>query len=224
MVPSEDSSVPPFKNLRHRADKPESCSNHCFKRWSQPYDHARRWQPETSPSATKSRFSSAIVPDQRYAGGTACSATSSAESGQAGVAPSTSSSPTPPSAGTGRASASTGDGRAGGVGRDVLAFPGKIRDLIRGISLANPTWGAPRIHVELIKLGIDLHQDTVSKYMVKPARPPSQIWRTYLTNHAKDIASIDFFTVPTATFRVLYVFLVLGNACSTSTRPRRATG
>ncbi len=88
----------------------------------------------------------------------------------------------------------------------------KIRDLIREISLANPTWGAPRIHGELLKLGIDLHQDTVSNYMVKPTKPPSQTWRTFLTNHAQDIASIDFFSVPTATFRVLYVFLVLDNA------------
>jgi putative transposase len=88
----------------------------------------------------------------------------------------------------------------------------EIRDLIREMSLANPTWGAPRIHGELLKLGIDLHQDTVSNNMVKPTRPPSQTWRTFLTNHASDIASIDFFTVPTATFRVLYVFLVLDNA------------
>lgn len=91
-------------------------------------------------------------------------------------------------------------------------IPREIRNLIRDISLANPTWGAPRIHGELLKLGIDLHQDTVSSYMAKPTRPPSQTWRTFLTNHAKDIASFDFFTVPTATFRVLYVFLVLDNA------------
>ncbi|MCK4776076.1 MAG: integrase, partial [Candidatus Krumholzibacteria bacterium] len=76
----------------------------------------------------------------------------------------------------------------------------------------NPTWGAPRIHGELLKLGIDVSQATVSKYMIKPEHRPSQSWRTFLTNHAKDIASIDFFTVPTATFRVLYVFLVLDNA------------
>ena len=80
------------------------------------------------------------------------------------------------------------------------------------MSLANPTWGAPRIHGELLKLGIDLHQDTVSNYMVKTSKPPSQTWRTFLANHAKDIASVDFFTVPTAWFRVLYVFLVLDNA------------
>jgi len=88
----------------------------------------------------------------------------------------------------------------------------EIRDLIHEMSLVNPTWGAPRIHGELLKLGIDLHQDTVSNYMVKPTKPPSQTWRTFLANHASEIASIDFFTVPTATFRVLYVFLVLDNA------------
>lgn len=88
----------------------------------------------------------------------------------------------------------------------------EIRDLIREMSLSNPTWGAPRIHGELLKLGIDLPLDTVSNYIVKPTKPPSQTWRTFLANHAKDTASIDFFTVPTATFRVNYVFLVLDNA------------
>jgi putative transposase len=88
----------------------------------------------------------------------------------------------------------------------------EIRDLVRELSRANPTWGAPRIHGELLELGIDLHQDTVSNYMVQPGRPPSQTWRTFLANHARDIASIDFFTVPTATFRVIDVFLVLDNA------------
>jgi putative transposase len=64
----------------------------------------------------------------------------------------------------------------------------------------------------LLKLGIKVSQTTVSKYMVKPDRPPSQSWRIFLTNHAKNTVSIDFFTVPTAAFRVLYVFLVLDNA------------
>ena len=90
--------------------------------------------------------------------------------------------------------------------------PGVTRELIRQMSMANPLWGAPRIHGELLKLGIEVSQATVSKYRVKPDRPPSQSWRTFLANHAKDIVSIDFFTVPTATFRVLYVFLVLDNA------------
>ncbi len=79
------------------------------------------------------------------------------------------------------------------------------------MSRANPLWGAPRIHGELLKLGIEVSQATVSKYIVRHRKPPSQSWRTFLTNHAKDIISVDFFTVPTATFRVLYVFLVLTN-------------
>jgi len=80
------------------------------------------------------------------------------------------------------------------------------------MSSANPLWGAPHIHGELLKLGINVSQGTVSKYMVKPRRPSSQSWRTFLNNHAKDIVSVDFFTVPTAAFRVVYVLLVLDNA------------
>jgi putative transposase len=79
------------------------------------------------------------------------------------------------------------------------------------MSQANPLWGAPRIHGELLKLGIEVSQATVSKYMVRHRKPPSQSWRVFLKNHAKDIVSVDFFTVPTATFRVLFVFLVLSN-------------
>jgi len=88
----------------------------------------------------------------------------------------------------------------------------EVRDLIRQMSQANPLWGAPGIHGELLKLGIDVSQATVSKYMAKPEHRPSLSWQTFLTNHARDIVSIDFFTVPTATFRMLYVFLVLDNA------------
>ncbi len=75
----------------------------------------------------------------------------------------------------------------------------------------NPLWGAPRIHGELLKLGLDIAQATVSKYVGRPKRPPSQTWRTFLKNHAKEMVSIDFFTVPTATFRVLCVLLVLSH-------------
>jgi len=88
----------------------------------------------------------------------------------------------------------------------------EVQDLIRQMSLANPLWGAPHIHGEMLKLGIDISQASVSKYMVKPDRPPSQSWRTFLVNHARDTISIDFFTVPTASFRVVYVFLILDNA------------
>jgi putative transposase len=90
-------------------------------------------------------------------------------------------------------------------------IPKDVRDLIRQMSQTNPLWGAPRIHGELLKLGIEVSQATVSKYMVRHPKPPSQSWRTFLMNHAKDIVSVDFFTVPTATFRVLFVFLVLSN-------------
>ena len=79
------------------------------------------------------------------------------------------------------------------------------------MSRANPLWGAPRIHGELLKLGIEISQAIVSKYMARHLKPPSQSWRAFLTNHAKDIVSVDFFTVPTATFRVLFVFFVLSN-------------
>jgi len=79
------------------------------------------------------------------------------------------------------------------------------------MSRANPLWGAPRIDGELLKLGIKLIQATVSKYMVRRRKPPSQSWRAFLKNHAKDIVSVAFFTVLTATFRVLFVFLVLSN-------------
>jgi hypothetical protein len=79
------------------------------------------------------------------------------------------------------------------------------------MSLANPRWGAPRIHGELLKLGIEVSQGTVAKYMVRHRRPPSQTWRTFLRNHVKDLASTDFFVVPTATFRLLFVFVVLSH-------------
>ena len=85
----------------------------------------------------------------------------------------------------------------------------ELRDLIRRISRANPLWGAPRIHGELLKLGLTVSQATVSKYMVQPRRPPSQAWRTFLKNHAPDLIALDFFTVPTATFRVLFVLVML---------------
>ena len=87
-----------------------------------------------------------------------------------------------------------------------------IRHLIWDMSQANPLWGAPRIHGELLKLGIEVAQSTVAKYLYRPRKPPSQTWRTFLTNHAEQMASIDFFVVPTATFRVLFVFVVLSHA------------
>src|SRR2546425_1439287 len=91
------------------------------------------------------------------------------------------------------------------------AIRAELRDLIRRISRANPLWGAPRIHGELLKLGLTVSQATVSKYMLRPWGPPSQAWRTFLKNHAKDLIALDFFTVPTATFRVLFVLEVLSH-------------
>jgi len=86
-----------------------------------------------------------------------------------------------------------------------------VRDLIRKMSRENPIWGAPRIHGELLKLGIDIGETSVGKYMVRGRRPPSQTWRTFLNNHVKSIVSVDFFTVPTIRFQILYVFLVLAH-------------
>jgi hypothetical protein len=88
----------------------------------------------------------------------------------------------------------------------------ELRELIARMSRANPLWGAPRIHGELLKLGLTISQATVSKYMVRPLPPPSQAWRTFLKNHAPDLIAMDFFTLPTATFRVLFVLVVLSHA------------
>ncbi|MGB3049431.1 MAG: integrase core domain-containing protein [Polyangiales bacterium] len=85
----------------------------------------------------------------------------------------------------------------------------EIRALIRRMSIENPTWGAPRIHGELLKLGFEVGEATVSRTMPRRRKPPSQTWRAFLRNHTKELVSIDFFVVPTATFRILYVFLVL---------------
>jgi putative transposase len=87
----------------------------------------------------------------------------------------------------------------------------EVVDLIRKMSSANPRWGAPRIHGELLKLGFDLAESTVAKYMTRPRGPTSQTWRTFLTNQAKTMVSSDFFVVPTVFFRVLFVFVILSH-------------
>ena len=87
----------------------------------------------------------------------------------------------------------------------------EVRELIRDMSRSNPLWGAPRVHGELMKLGISISQAAVSKYMVRDRKPPSQTWRSFLDNHLADLVSIDFFTVPTATFRILFVFVELSH-------------
>jgi len=81
--------------------------------------------------------------------------------------------------------------------------------LIRRISIDNPLWGAPRIHGELLKLGFEVAQSSVAKYMVKRREPPSQGWRTFLRNHASEIAAMDFFVVPTIGFDLLYAFVIV---------------
>ena len=85
--------------------------------------------------------------------------------------------------------------RRGQPGRPAIAR--ETRDLIRRMSRENPTWGAPRIHGELLKLGIDIGESSVTKYMVRCRKPPSQTWRTFLDNHVSQLVSVDFFTVPT---------------------------
>src|SRR5262245_12463667 len=87
----------------------------------------------------------------------------------------------------------------------------EIRQLIREMSLANPLWGAPRIHGELLKLGIDVGQTSVAKYMARRRGPSSQSWKTFLRNHADGIAAMDLFVVPTISFRLLYGLLIMGH-------------
>jgi hypothetical protein len=87
--------------------------------------------------------------------------------------------------------------------------PADIRQLIHEMSVANPLWGAPRLHGELLKLGIDVGQTTVAKYMAKRRLPASPGWKTFLRNHADAIASMDLFVVPTISFRLLYGLLIL---------------
>ena len=97
--------------------------------------------------------------------------------------------------------------RNGKVGRPKI--DAEIRKLIRSMCRENHSWGAPRIHSELKLLGYEVSETTVDKYMIRRRKPPSQTWRTFLDNHLTDIVGIDFFTVPSATFRILFVFLVL---------------
>jgi transposase InsO family protein len=85
----------------------------------------------------------------------------------------------------------------------------ELRTLIRQMSIENLLWGAPRIHGELLKLGFEVAQSSVAKYMVKRRGPPSQGWRTFLRNHAPDIAAMDLFVVPTIGFKLLYDFVIV---------------
>ena len=99
--------------------------------------------------------------------------------------------------------------RYGRSGRPQV--PKETRDLIRTMSRENPTWGAPRIHSELMKLDIKISESSVAKYMIRSPKPPSQTWRTFLNNHVSQLASVDFFTVHTVWFEILFVFIVLAH-------------
>jgi putative transposase len=99
--------------------------------------------------------------------------------------------------------------RRGKPGRPGV--PSEVRELIRTMNRENPLWGAPKIHGQLLKLGIEIGETSVSKYMTRRRRPPSQTWKTFLTNHITSMVSVDFFSVPTIRFQILYVFLVLAH-------------
>jgi len=96
-----------------------------------------------------------------------------------------------------------------GPGRPQVST--ELRKLVRTMASANVTWGAPRIHGELLKLGFEISERTVSRLMPKRRQDPSQTWKTFLTNHVGQLVSIDFFTVPTLQLRVLFVFVVLAH-------------
>jgi hypothetical protein len=97
--------------------------------------------------------------------------------------------------------------RRGRVGRPSVSS--ELAKLVRTMALANPLWGSPRIHGELLKLAFEVSQRSVARLMPRRPKLPSQTWRTFLQNHVADLVSVDFFVVPMATFRVLYVFVVL---------------
>src|SRR5262249_6614671 len=97
--------------------------------------------------------------------------------------------------------------RRGRTGRPRIGS--ELAKLVRTMALANPLWGAPRIHGELLMLGFDVSRRTAAPLIPRRPKPPSQTWRPFLQTHVADLASVDFFVVPTATFRVLYVFVLL---------------
>jgi hypothetical protein len=110
--------------------------------------------------------------------------------------------------GTGPAFAVTGVGKSRPLGGRPQ-IDTELRALIRRMNVENPLWGAPRIHGELLKLGFEVAQSSVAKYMVKRRAPSSQGWRTFLRNHVPDIAAMDLFVVPTIGFGLLYAFVIV---------------
>ena len=99
--------------------------------------------------------------------------------------------------------------QSGKPGRPAIST--EVIELIQDMWRSNPTWGSPRIVGELRKLGITVAKSTVEKYRPHDPKPPSPTWRDFLANHVKDIVACDFFTVPTVTFRVLFVFIMLAH-------------
>jgi putative transposase len=97
----------------------------------------------------------------------------------------------------------------GTPGRPTIAK--EVRELIRTMWQANPTWGSPRIVGELHKLGIDVTKSTVEKYRMRPRKPPSPTWKTFFANHMQDLVALDFFVVPTVTCKVLFVLLIMAH-------------
>jgi hypothetical protein len=99
--------------------------------------------------------------------------------------------------------------RHGRPGRPAVSL--EVRQLVRRMSRENQLWGAPKIHGELLKLGFDISETSVSKYLVCRKGSPLQSWKTFLENHVRSLVSVDFFTVPTIRFQILYVFLVMAH-------------
>jgi putative transposase len=97
----------------------------------------------------------------------------------------------------------------GKPGRPAIAK--EVRELIREMWQANPTWGSPRIVGKLRKLGLEVAKSTVEKYRVRRRKPPSPSWKTFLNNHVKDLVSLDFFVIPTVTYQVLFVLVILAH-------------
>ena len=107
------------------------------------------------------------------------------------------------------------------TGRAATSRDGAAHTGPRRMSVENPLWGAPRIHGELLKLGFEVAQSSFAKYMVKRRVPPSQGWRTFLRNHAPDVAAMDLFVVPTIGFDLLYAFVIISDRPQSSRLDQR---
>src|SRR5947209_14606320 len=162
-----------------------------------------------SPSVINWRCCSDQSAGPGSAAGTGSSGLGSHSCGQGGGPASSLSNPRPSSPGTGKAFSSIGAGksRRRSAGRPPLDL--ELRTLIRRMARENPTWGRRRIQAELRFLGYEVAELTVAKYMGDPSPRPSSTWRTFLGAHIGEIVAVDFFVVPTLTFRLLFGFLIL---------------